>query len=126
MGGSICQILFLGVCLCFSVCAVCGSYLFMILFFPSHLLALLVQALLNEVGAYLKLKTLWGLFVPTLIDFGRTAKNQVILMAIEWIDGIQLGKGKLALETSKCLSFSLSLILRVSYRLNMMLPCHES
>jgi hypothetical protein len=84
------------------------------------------KALLNEVGAYLKLKTLWGLFVPTLIDFGRTAKNQVILMAIEWIDGIQLGKGKLALETSKCLSFSLSLILRVSYRLNMMLPCHES
>jgi hypothetical protein len=56
------------------------------------------KALLNEVGAYLKLKTLWGLFVPTLIDFGRTAKNQVILMAIEWIDGIQLGKGTVTQE----------------------------
>ncbi len=102
MGGSIYQIFFLGVCLCFSVCTVCGSYLFTILFFPSHLLALLMQALLNEVGACVKLKTLWGFFVPTLIDFGRTAKNWVIFMAIERIDGVQLGKGKLALETSKC------------------------
>jgi hypothetical protein len=75
------------------------------LFFASHLLVLLVQALLNELGAYLKLKTLLGLFVPTLIDFGRTAENQVIFMAIEWIDGVQLEKGKLALETSKCQVF---------------------
>jgi predicted Ser/Thr protein kinase len=60
------------------------------------------KALLNEVGACVKLKTLWGFFVPTLIDFGRTAKNWVIFMAIERIDGVQLGKGKLALETSKC------------------------
>uniref|UniRef100_A9U5R5 Predicted protein n=1 Tax=Physcomitrium patens TaxID=3218 RepID=A9U5R5_PHYPA len=48
------------------------------------------EALLKEVVAYTK--ELWGVFVPRLIGYGTTNKGQVVFVAIELIEGVELGK----------------------------------
>lgn len=75
-------------------------YLSVISFCPGHLLAVVVQALLKEVVAYTK--ELWGVFVPRLIGYGTTNKGQVVFVAIELIEGVELGKGRVSCETLKC------------------------
>lgn len=69
-------------------------YRLLILFCTYRLLAVLVQALLNEVGAYLKLREHWGVFVPPLVGYGTTADGQIVFIAAELIDGSPLGPGK--------------------------------
>lgn len=69
-------------------------YFFVILFCTYQLLAVLVQALLNDVGAYLKLQEHWGVFVPPLVGYRTTANGKIVHVATELIDGSQLGPGK--------------------------------
>lgn len=59
-----------------------------------RLLAVLVQTLLNEVGAYLKLQEHWGVFVHPLVGYGTTAHCQIVYVAIELIDGSPLRPAK--------------------------------
>ena len=75
------------------------SYLFVILFCPAHLLAVLVQALLKEVVAYQRMEKLWGVFVPRLIGYGTTCNGRAVFVATELIDGVELGEGRIACET---------------------------
>jgi hypothetical protein len=69
-------------------------YRLLILLCTYRLLAVLVQALLNEVGAYLKLQEHWGVLVPRLVGYGSTAAGQIVFIATELIDCSPLGPGK--------------------------------
>lgn len=79
-------------------------YLFVILFYPAHLLAVLVQALLKEILAYQVMKELCGVFVPRLTEYGTTTAyyGKAVFVATEFIDGVELGKGRIACETIQC------------------------
>uniref|UniRef100_A0A7I4E818 Protein kinase domain-containing protein n=1 Tax=Physcomitrium patens TaxID=3218 RepID=A0A7I4E818_PHYPA len=50
------------------------------------------EALLKEVVAYQKMKKLWGIFVPRLIEYGTTCNGQAVFVATELIDGVELGE----------------------------------
>ena len=80
------------VCVMHMQCAT--SYRLLILSCTYCLLAVLLQALLNEVGAYLRLQEHWGVFVPPLVGYGTTADGQIVFIATELIDGSPLGPGK--------------------------------
>uniref|UniRef100_A9U1C1 Predicted protein n=1 Tax=Physcomitrium patens TaxID=3218 RepID=A9U1C1_PHYPA len=75
-------------------------YRLVILFCICRLLAVLVQALLNEVDAYLKLKEHWMVFVPPLVGYGTTADGRIVFIATELIDGSPLGPGTVTEEVA--------------------------
>lgn len=58
------------------------------------------EALLNEVGAYLKLREHWGVFVPPLVGYGTTANGRIVFIATELIDGSPLGPGTVTEEVA--------------------------
>lgn len=57
-------------------------------------------ALLNDVGAYLKLQEHWGVFVPPLVGYRTTANGKIVHVATELIDGSQLGPGTVTREVA--------------------------
>ena len=64
--------------------------IFCAIFFILLVCSMCFQALVNEVHAYLALQRLWEVCVPYLVIWSTIAQGQLVFIATEFINGIEL------------------------------------